>query len=363
MPACQPSPGPPAAQTPEAAKTGAVGKPAWQQDWDATLAAAKQEGKVVAITSFGGESTTLLAKTFKDKYGIDMEFVIGRAPEIDAKVKNERRAGLYLEDVYLAGLSSITLVKDAGFLDSMKPLLVLPDVTDPKNWMDGSIGYHEKEGLMIGYLIKGVAPILINTDIVKPEEMISYQDLMNPKWKGKIVVFDPTIGSGGTIFFLCLYEFMGPEFTRQLAGQDLAITGDSRQQAEWLARGKYPVSGTISDAALTEMMKAGTPIKIIMPKEGTVTTTSTGAMSVMNKGPNPNAGKILANWILTKEGQTLMSQIFGAPSRRTDIKYDWVDPAFLIKPGYKYIDSETDEMIAKRISLQTVSREAWNVKQ
>lgn len=358
---CQSPPAAPKPTATVAAPPSGARQP-WQDDWDKTLAAAKLEGKVVAISAFGGEGATTLAKAFNTKYGLDIEFVIGRGPENFVKINNERRAGLYLEDVYLAGLNSIVLVKDGGFLDPLKPLLVLPEVVDSRAWLYGELPFQEKEGLILRYIGKAVAPVLINTDLVKSDEINSYADLLSPKYKGKIVVMDPTIGAAGTVFFLVLWKIMGPDFTREMAKQDLAITGDARQAAEWLARGKYPISGTISDAALTEMVKAGAPLKIVIPKEGTIITSSTGAVAYMNRAPHPNAAKVLVNWLLTREGQTLMSRIFGAPSRRVDISYDWVDPAALINPALKYVNQDDDEVIKLTLELQNVSRDVWNVK-
>ncbi len=357
--ACQPqtaAPGTPPSQTPKPAAS----KPAWQEDWDQTLAAAKLEGKVVVISAFGGDGASTLSKAFKNRYGLDMEFIIGRAPEIFAKITTERRAGLYLEDVYLAGISSLATVRD-GLIDPLPPLLVLPEVLDKKSWLNDELNFQDG-GLTLSYIIKPVHPVEINTDFVKKDEIKSYADLLDPKWKSKIVVQDPTAGGAGTMFFMLLWEFMGPDFTRDLARQDLAVTDSARQAMEWLARGKYPVGGCISVEALTEMMNAGAPIKIVFPKEGTLSTASTGAMAYMDKAPNPHAAKVLLNWLLTKEGQTIMSKIFGSPSRRTDISYDWVDPAFNVQPGYKYINSETEEMLQKRLELQKLSRDIWNIK-
>lgn len=358
---CAP-PVPPTAAPPAATPAPGVAKPAWQQDWEKTLAAAKTEGKIVVLAEFGGAGLNTIAAAFKEKYGIEVEFMVGRAREVLPKLAAERRAGLYLGDIYLAGLSSLVVIKEPGFLDPVKPLLALPEVTDTKNWWNGEIFILDKEGLMLAYIIKAAAAVLINKDIVKPDEIKSYRDLLNPKWKGKITVMDPTIGAAGTFFFLILWEIMGPDFTREMAKQELAITGDARQQAEWLARGKYPVSGTISDAALNEFVKAGAPIKVVLPQEGTLITASTGAVSLINKAPHPNAAKVFVNWLLTKEGQTIMSEIFGAPSRRLDVPYEAWDPAFQIQPGFRYINSDNEEWIAKRLELQKISREVWNVK-
>ncbi len=356
IPQAVPSPAPGAAVT-----TSAV-KPAWQQDWEKTLAAARTEGKVVVLAEFGGGGPKVISEAFKNKYGLEVEFILGRAREVLPKLTAERRAGLYLGDIYLAGLSSLSVIKQPGFLDPVKPELALPEVTDTKNWWNNELFYLDKEGLMLAYIVKAAAAVLVNKDIVKPDEIKSYRDLLDPKWKGKIVVMDPTVGAAGTFFFLVLWEIMGPDFTREMAKQDLAITGDARQQAEWLARGKYPVSGTVSDAALNEFVKAGAPIKVVLPKEGTLITASTGAVSMIKDRPHPNAAKVFVNWLLSREGQTIMTDIFGAPSRRLDVKYEAWDPNFQVQPGFRYINSDNEEWVAKRLELQKVSRDIWNVK-
>src|ERR1035437_2858439 len=58
----------------------------WRQDWDKTLAAAKKEGKLVVLNSFGSDGRIAIAKSFKQKYGLDIEFITGRTGEIDAKM-------------------------------------------------------------------------------------------------------------------------------------------------------------------------------------------------------------------------------------------------------------------------------------
>ncbi len=333
----------------------------WKQAWERTLADAKKEGKLVVLNSFGGEGRNAIAKAFKKKYGIDMEFVTGRTGEIDTKMSTERRAGLYLEDVYMAGTGSLWSCRKLGFLAPLKPVIMLPEALDRKAWAGGQLNFADKDGLILNYQKRAVSAITVNGNIVKPGEIKSYKDLLAPKWKGKIVVMDPTKGSSGTIFFLVLWEIMGPDFTREFGKQDLAVTGDARQQAEWLARGKYPVSGTISSDIMTEFIKSGVPMKVILPAEGTVTAVAKGAVALIDKAPHPNAAKVLINWLLTREAQTLMSQINGDPSLRLDVSQEWVDPAVRIQQGMRYIDSDTEEMMEKRKELQKVSKEVWNI--
>src|SRR3972149_9279886 len=66
----------------------------WQQEWERTLSAARKEGKLVVLNSFGSEGRNAIARVFKKRHGIDMEFVTGRTGEIDTKLSTERRAGL-----------------------------------------------------------------------------------------------------------------------------------------------------------------------------------------------------------------------------------------------------------------------------
>lgn len=347
----------------KAARSAANAPAPWEQDWEQTLAAARKEGKVVALSSFGGQSNRIIAAALKDKLGLDIEFIVGRGPENITKVQNERRAGLFLEDIYLGGLSELTLFRDNGFLTPVRPVVVLPEALDPKAWMGGGIYIPDKEGLMIAYQSRVVGPIVVNSDMVKPEEIKSYRNLLDPKWKDKLLFYDPTKGGHGPISFMIFWEFMGHEFTRQLTAQNLVFTGDSRQQTEWVARGKYPITGVMASDMQNEFVKAGAHLKTIVPAEGTFISASKGALAVLKNAAHPNATKALINWILTKEGQTVMSNASGDASRRLDVTKEYVaDPALVPQPGVIYRPSDSDEMIRERIRLQKVSAEVWNIK-
>lgn len=93
-------------------------KPAWQVDWDKTVAAARQEGEVVLVTTASASTRQELAGPLKSKYGIDLQFVVGSGPDLSEKVAAQRRAGLFLFDFYLGGATTATTtMKPAGYLD------------------------------------------------------------------------------------------------------------------------------------------------------------------------------------------------------------------------------------------------------
>src|ERR1700756_376146 len=104
----------------------------WKKEWEKTLAAAKKEGQVtVYIYRYEG-----LLQDFKREFpGINVVAVTGRGNELTNRIMTERRAGKHLVDVYSGGTNSLynTLYKGKA-LDPLKPLLILPEVTDTSKW-------------------------------------------------------------------------------------------------------------------------------------------------------------------------------------------------------------------------------------
>jgi iron(III) transport system substrate-binding protein len=177
-----------------------------------------------------------------------------------------------------------------------------------------------------------------NTKLVKPDEIKSYWDLLNPKWKGKIVAYDPSLGGAGDAMRFFYYEkSLGPEFIKRvLTETDIVISSDTRQMGDWLAGGKFALSlfGPISRMDLDVMQVQGLPVSWFPPealKEGAYITAGSGGVALINKAPHPNAAKVGLNWLLSREGQIAYQRIFtegndGPDSLRIDIPKDKVPP-------------------------------------
>ena len=191
----------------------AAAQPGWEADWEKTLEAAKKEGKTNIYGVVSNSVRTNLSKSFTQKYGIELEFVTGRGSELVEKLTSERRAGIFLADVYLGGATTpVTTFKPKGFLDPLKPLLILPEVTDAKAWYGGGLYFSDAERQYVACPILTASNnyLSVNTDLVKPGEINSYKDLLNPKWKGKIIINDPTIAGAGSRWFSVVADrFMG----------------------------------------------------------------------------------------------------------------------------------------------------------
>lgn len=346
------------AQTPPESDTGqkVSGKPAWELEWDKTVSAAKKEGKVVIYaSSIEVEALNSVSKTFKEKFGITPEFVIGTPSETARKILTERQAGLYQPDVHIGGTVMVfTMLAPAGAFNRMDEALTLPEVKDPKFWLGGKPGWMEGDNDHIAIIfLSYVSPrMFINTDLVKQGELTSWKDLLSPKWKGKIVMADPGVPSAASNWFNWTIGVMSEKYMRDLVNQEPKVLRDERLVTEWLAQGKYPVATAVSSSKIAQFVKAGAHIGFVKPSEYRDLTVGSGLLSLMNQAPHPNAAKVFINWFLTKEGQTLFSEGQDAQSRRVDVPTDKLNPVGLREPGVKYMED----------TVETIKRQGENMK-
>jgi iron(III) transport system substrate-binding protein len=315
---------------------GALGAQAdaWKGDWEKSVEAAKKEGQLVL---YGSADFEKLFAEFNKKYPeIKIVGVFGRGADVAKRFMAERRAEKHLGDLYVNGQTTgYNVFYKAKSLDPIPPLLVLPEVTDTSKWWQGKHHYVDPEGQYL-LNINGETRIVVgyNTKLVNPAEIKSYWDLLNPKWKGKIVAYDPTLGGAGDAMRFFYYQkSLGPEFIKRILTEtDIVISTDTRQMGDWLAGGKFALSifGPVSRMDLDIMQIQGLPVSWFAPehlKEGAYITAGSGGVALINKAPHPSAAKVGLNWLLSREGQIAYQRIFtegndGPDSLRIDIPKD-----------------------------------------
>ncbi len=319
-------------------KVMAVSKPG---TWDELVEAAKLEGKVMVYGGVGPELRKEIRKAFTGKYGVNIEFLyIPRGMVLAAKVKKEREADQYVPDIIIHQPATfINLLKPGGILDPMEPFFMLSETADPQIWRRGL--YFIDEARMIKPMLSIFMRYAIrNTDEVKEWELSSYRELLDRKWKGKIVMGDPT-GPGSTSDLIAfLTGIWGSsqtvEFLRHLVKQGPVISNEARPPVEWVARGKYPVGIGLKMDLLPEFLKLGLPVASVKMAEGGKLGPGGGTITIVNKRPHPNAAVLFLNWVLTREGQTVWSKASGFASARLDVSTEWVQPSSsLPEPGEK----------------------------
>ncbi len=325
-------------------------------EWDKVLAAAKKEGTVAVIGPTGSSRQDTLTLPFEKKYGIKVEYWVARGAEVGPKIMAERKAGKFLWDVSIGGVSPALNVQLAGgMLDPIEPALILPEVKDPKQWRGGRIEYADAEKRILVMMVTQRGTLYVNPKIVKPESITSYKDLLNQKFKQKIVLDDPTTAGPGqaTFTFFYLHPALGPKFIRELAKQEPTVLRDYLQELDGIAREKFLVAIGVTDIIAEERIKAGMSIAILDPrkiKEGTDIGSVAGALTMFNRAPHPNATKVYINWLLSKEGQTDYARLNGNISARLDVPTDhapWRVPMpNAIKSYDRAAEDVKDDMVA-----------------
>lgn len=340
----------------------------WEKEWADTLAAAKKEGKIVVYMTGGSAIRDALVKSFGEKFGISVEALAGTGLEIGEKLIRESKAGLNLADIYNGGVTTpVNNLKPAGVLEPIDKMLILPDLTDPKViekvWWNGKLPWVEPEHKVLAFMAYPQAWAVINSDLVKPDEMKSYQDLLNPKWKGKISMFDPTMtGAGGKLLSVTALQIMNMDFWRQFASQEPVFFRDHRVMVEGVARGKYYMALAAKPDEVALFKDTGAPLMFRKPVEGIGLTTGSGGLSLPMKVPHPNASKVFINWLLSKEGGTVFSKAFASQSARNDVPTDFLPADQIRQPDVKYFWAEQEEFLKLEPGLSREARQIFGIK-
>jgi iron(III) transport system substrate-binding protein len=264
-------------------------------DWDKTVAAAKAEGSVTFYTGLPGNPTTKkIGDAFQKKYGIRMDVLELRATELRERVRVERAGNRPTADVmHTSANQTRQIAMEDGTVDKIGPLpngnRIRPDLQDA--WVD--------RDLNIPTFLLNYAILINSTQVLDPPK--SWTDLLDPKWKGKILSDDFRAIGGGSSYFSVTYEKFGREFHEKLAQQNVSFTRDMREAERRVARGEYAIYLPWLLNYLPSLK--GLPVKAVVPKEGVVYLPY--ASSLLSKAPHPNAGRVLIDFMLSDEGQAI----------------------------------------------------------
>jgi iron(III) transport system substrate-binding protein len=287
---------------------------------------------------------------FEKKYGIQVATQTGSSREVAERTLAERRVGRFTMDVWIGGAPTalVYLIPNKA-VAPFRDFLVLPEVKDPSLWFLGKHYYADVEGRYV--FVWGAAPsynVVINTTMVKPDEIKSYADLLNPKWKGKIVSYSPAEqGTTNSTTPMFLNPRIGEQWFRRWATEmKPTLVSDARQGAEWVAMGRFPVGMFGLSTQADALEHQGFPIRAALPHpmaEGEVLSASAANMWVLDRAPHPNAAKLFVNWALSREGQSLFIKAGQKiDSLRTDVKNDVIEKQYRIDPKANYIVAFAD---------------------
>jgi ABC-type Fe3+ transport system substrate-binding protein len=325
----------------------------WKSDWERVVAAAKKEARLNLYVGRYGQAA-LLDEFNKEFPGIKIVSVNGTGDQIATRIVAEVRAGKTIADIYSGGPNSnYNFLYRGKILESIKPAFMLPEVADPSKWYGGKHTFTDAEGqfIIVYVALPGSRGLAYNANLVNPKEFTSYWDLIQAKWRGKIVSQRPTeTGLSAHLQFYYYHPELGPEFIKRLFGTMDVSFGDRRTITDWLAAGKFAichgcrqVEKAQSQGLAVEDFETGNW------KEGQMLSTGGGSISLIKGGPHPNAARVFINWFLSRKGQIAMqtsNDLYGElppNSRRIDIPKDMLPEQNRLVEGRKYLDAAQPE--------------------
>lgn len=260
--------------------------------------AARKEGQVTWYTvQIVDQIVRPIADAFEKKYGIHVNYVRANSNEIGLRVINEARAGKIQASV-IDGVQTTVMLKREGLV-----LKWVPDINLPANLFD-------KDGYWVACNFYINTPGF-NTDLVpKGTEPQTFDDLLNPRWKGKLAWNVQPSVSAGQGFVGSVLIAMGEEKARKylasLAKQNITpLLVSGRQVLDLVISGEYPIGLQIFNNHAFISANKGAPVSWIKMQPPLVTYS---VMSVLKDGPSLNAGKLLVDFIVSEEGQRVFSQ-------------------------------------------------------
>jgi hypothetical protein len=217
-----------------------------QGAWPKTVEAAGKEGQVNVY--YWGPAPAIDAGIFQKQFPqIKVVVTSGSGGQLLQRILSERRAEKYLADVFIDGASNFhPHIFNAKAVDPIKSALILPEVADESKWWRGKHKYLDKEQQYVLAFAgtPNFGTISYNTKLVDLNEIKSYYDFLNPKWKGKIAARDISDAGGGSspMRFFYYNPELGPNFIRRLFTEtDVTLFRDPRQAVDWLGSGKIAI--------------------------------------------------------------------------------------------------------------------------
>ena len=260
----------------------------------ALIEAARKEGNVTWYTTqIVNQFAVPAAAAFEKKYGIKVNYVRADNAGVILRLGQEAKAGKMLADVF-DGTVATTLIRDGLVLkwqpDSIKEM--------PKE-------YHDPDGYWVATNLYVHTPG-INTSLVpKGQEPKTHADLLDPKWKGKLVWAARQASSAAPGFIGSLFAEMGEEkgnaYLQELKKQNVAALGVSaRQVLDQVIAGEYAISLNIFNNHATISAVQGAPSAWLPINPGLAVFS---IAAITKGGPHPNAAKLLLDYLVSEEGQ------------------------------------------------------------
>ena len=294
---------------------------------------AKAEGKVVWYTSTPLPQAQKIANAFEKEYGIKVELFRSGGSAVLRRFQQEIDAGRIAADVLT------TSDPAAAAMLGRKGVFV---AFRPKNFDKVPDAAKDKDGLFVGQRLNLMTNYLRSDKVAEADEPKTWNDLANPKYKGKMVIGDPSFTSLLVSVVGMMSKERGWGFYEKLRANDTMVVQGNQQAADMLKRGERLIAVGALDSYAAEDRAAGHPMKTLYPSDGVFVIPS--PTSVVKGSPNPNAAKLFAEYNISDEVQKIFPAD-GGFAARADIAAPAGSPPLssikILTVDYDYIEKET----------------------
>src|SRR5262252_5895095 len=274
------------------------------------IEAAKKEGKVVYYTSVDLPLAERVAKAFEAKYpGIEVRVERSGAERVFQRIGQEYASSIHAVDV-------VNSSDAAHFIVWKRDGILAPYVSEDVAKYPAE--HRDADGQFASFRV-WLSIIAYNTSLVKVEDAPkSFADLLDPKWKGKIVKAHP--GYSGTIM-TATYQMqrdLGWDYFEKLAKQGIMQVQSSADPPKKLDLGERAVMADGNEYNIFQMKEAGRPVEPVYASEGSPLII--GPNGIFKGSPNPNAARLFQAFSLSQEAQQLIIDVGGLRSVHPDTK-------------------------------------------
>lgn len=293
------------------------------------LEGARKEGTVALYTSLNLKDSVPITKAFEKKYpGVKVSIWRASSEKVVQRALTEARAGRFTPDVFETNGPEMEIFYREKLLDPYySPAFKdLPPEAFPKHrhWIADRFNF-----FVLGY----------NTNLVKTDEVPnSYADLLDPRWAGKVGLEASDVDWFGSVV-KGMGEEKGVAYFRKLAGTRPQLRTGHTLIAELLASGEIPLAATVYNHNVERLTKRGAPVKWkpLQPAFG-----RPNGIGVAKHAPHPHAGLLFVDFMLSRDGQTLIQKRNRVPSSNAvdsplnKFTYQMIDPATVLDESEKW---------------------------
>jgi len=324
------------------------------------IAAARKEGNLVIVAGTNDvQYTSNVWQEFGHAFGITITPISGDPTSVTSRIIAERQQGLNQVDVAVLGGGGAKRLLSANLFQPLQSNLVLPEVANRAtgwrlNYMPWDAVDKAKQYCTDTLLDPGqnIPKIYYNTKAVTSSDLAqihSWSDLLNPKWKGKIVIGDVPAGVDESDIAPS-WVYLGEQFFNPLLttmNVSVEPSGDDRQMSDGLARGQWDFAiFPGSDVPFVSAQQQGLPVALLPStvfKEGAPATLG-GRLCMFSKPAHPAAAKLFVNWVMSRAGQAAYNALDTRPDEvalRSDVPQGKVPTAtwaLVENPGLRIFD-------------------------